>query len=231
MKKRSADHKKYVYGTGGGPSKEPATDEFDNLLKDILPEKQIEGMISQYDSDFISTEEKYEILECSSRDLSPCASRQPSIFKRSEQLIHSQTLQQENDTTMTDCLGLQGEATLSTSNNICISTPKYSGTQNDGVIEKDFETWEKYTPVQLKTCKNKKLCLDTGKAKQSSWTKLAELKAKWSESKMKQELEFAKTEHLLRVANMKELHELQIKTTSEKHNLEMRVLQESIQRN
>ncbi|XP_054083141.1 uncharacterized protein LOC128920246 [Zeugodacus cucurbitae] len=88
--------------------------------------------------------------------------------------------------------------------------------------EIDFEPWEHYTPMQLKTPKNRKLCPESVNKKHTSWAKLADIK------KMKEEIEFTKIEHTLRVQQMKEAHELQQKFIIEKHVLEMRILEDQL---
>lgn len=49
-KQKFADHKKYVMGTGGGPSKEIVVTETDSSLYEILG-TQLTGLSSQFDSD------------------------------------------------------------------------------------------------------------------------------------------------------------------------------------
>ncbi|XP_054086303.1 myb/SANT-like DNA-binding domain-containing protein 3 [Zeugodacus cucurbitae] len=116
MKKRSADHKKYVYGTGGGPCKEPdpADTEVDTLMKYCQKNK---------------------------------------------------------------CMGW---------------TPHMTTTE-DQMMEEEID-----------------------------------IKAKWTEKKLKEEIEFTKIEHTLRVQQMKEAHELQQKFIIEKHVLEMRILEDQL---
>lgn len=100
-------------------------------------------------------------------------------------------------------------------------------------------SWEKYAAKDFKAPKSKKLSFGTPKKKQTSWTQLAEIKAKWSEKKLKQEIDFTKAEHELRIANMSEiqklqagsiteLHDLQKRFLTEKHALEIAILQEQL---
>lgn len=74
----------------------------------------------------------------------------------------------------------------------------------------------------LKSKKSEKLSLHKQPSdKQSSWAKLGDVKAKWTEVKLNKEIEIIQTEHELRVAHMKELHELQMRLLIEKHEVEL----------
>ncbi|XP_036347966.1 myb/SANT-like DNA-binding domain-containing protein 3 [Rhagoletis pomonella] len=211
MKKRSADQKKYAYGTGGGPSREPAASSIDILLSEILPEKQVQGMESKYDNDFLPFDKH-------SADLDHSVGTDPQQRNvQSEQVVQSQTMKEED--CVIDDMGMREQ---STSKRLRASTPNHT-TEKD-----DYEPWEHYTPMQLKTPKNKKLCTESVNRKHTSWAKLAGIKSKWTEIKLKEEVEFAKIEHTLRITQMKEVHELQKQFASEKHALEMRILSDKL---
>lgn len=105
--------------------------------------------------------------------------------------------------------------------------------------KEEYKSWESYTPNDLKNKKHKKLITESENSKQTSWAKLAEIKSKWTDKKLSQETGFAKTEHELRVAQMKqmhhlqtanivEMHNLQKQQLIEKHDIEMRILQKQL---
>lgn len=100
--------------------------------------------------------------------------------------------------------------------------------QQEGDLEKSYDTWEEYTPYTLKKRKSTKLLVSEQKKKQTSWAKLAETKEKWTEIKLRQEVEFAKKEHELRVAQMQDTHELQKQFSVEKHELEILILRKQL---
>ncbi|XP_011194785.1 uncharacterized protein LOC105220080 [Zeugodacus cucurbitae] len=100
MKKRAADHKKYVYGTGGGHCKEPdpADTEVDTLFNEILPKKQVRGMDSTYDNDCleINVEDFDNTVELQNKtdqmmeeeiDFEPWENNTPMQLKRQKQKV------------------------------------------------------------------------------------------------------------------------------------------------
>lgn len=65
LKKRCAAEKRSLYITGGGPSEKTSPKLFDNLLNEIVPQKQISGHTSKYDNDAATNEaEKNEKTAC-----------------------------------------------------------------------------------------------------------------------------------------------------------------------
>lgn len=84
----------------------------------------------------------------------------------------------------------------------------------------------------LKSDKNEKLKFGNSEpSKKTGWAKLAEIKSKWTQIKLKQEVDAIKAEHDLRMTQMTELHELQKHCISEKHQLEIAILKKKCTEN
>jgi len=100
-----------------------------------------------------------------------------------------------------------------------------------------FESWDNYNPSMLKKQKSKKLSPETRvQSKQTSWSKLADIKIKWTEIEQQQKFEAAKAEHELimqklknDIAASKAEHILRMEQMNEKHELEMEILRSKLQ--
>ncbi|XP_018790201.1 PREDICTED: uncharacterized protein LOC108969745 [Bactrocera latifrons] len=88
------------------------------------------------------------------------------------------------------------------------------------------KNWSTYTPADLKAPKCKKLIIDESQSKEknTSWSKLAAVKSKWTGEKCRVEIEILKAEHEKRV----KMYEQHIKQSEVEHKMRMRIMKEQL---
>ncbi|XP_049302055.1 myb/SANT-like DNA-binding domain-containing protein 3 [Bactrocera dorsalis] len=88
------------------------------------------------------------------------------------------------------------------------------------------KNWSTYTPADLKAPKCKKLIIDgsQSKEKNTSWSKLAAVKSKWTGEKCRVEIEILKAEHEKRV----KMYDQHIKQSEVEHKMRMRIMEEQL---
>lgn len=95
------------------------------------------------------------------------------------------------------------------------------------------EPWNKYDSAMLKRPRNNKLKPNNMGSRKSnassSWSRLAEVKAKWTEEKLKTEISLLKEEHQKKISLMEEKAKLERDLMREKHDLELQILRKKLE--